>query len=43
MQKILPTMSALGVRGELKGHVVVVQVNVETVQGTAHVGNMSGA
>ena len=43
MQKILPTMSALGVRGELKGHVAVVRVNVETVQGVARAGNVSGA
>ena len=43
MQKILPTMSALGVCGELKGLVAVVWDNVETVRGTARVGNVSGA
>ena len=33
MQKILPMMSVLGVCGEVKGHVLVVQVNMGMVRG----------
>ena len=43
IQKILPTMSVLGVYGEAKGHVAVVRVDVGTVQGAACAGNVSGA
>ena len=43
MQKILPTMSVLGVCGEAKGHVAVVWVDLGMVRGVAHVGNVSGA
>ena len=37
MQKILPKISALGVRGEAKGRVPVVRVNMGTVRGMARV------